>query len=44
MCVSHFEELLKKLNAEFRVDRELATSIIRKQDGLAREIGVKNYR
>jgi L,D-transpeptidase ErfK/SrfK len=41
---AHFEELLKRLNAEFRVDRELATSIIRKQDGLAREIGVKNYR
>ena len=39
-----FEELLKTFNPEFRVDRELATSIIRKQEGLAREIGVKNYR
>jgi L,D-transpeptidase ErfK/SrfK len=39
-----FEELLKTFNPEFRVDRERATSIIRKQDGTAREIGVKNYR
>jgi L,D-transpeptidase ErfK/SrfK len=41
---AQFEELLKTLNPEFRVDRELATSIIRKQEGIAREIGVKNSR
>lgn len=39
-----FEELLKTFNTEFRVDRERATSIIRKQEGTARQIGVKNYR
>ena len=38
-----FEELLRTF-PRLRVDRELATSIIRKQDGTAREIGVKNYR
>ena len=41
---AQFEELVNTFNPEFRVDRELATSIIRKQDGTAREIGVKNYR
>jgi len=39
-----FEELLKTFTPKSRVDRERATSIIRKQDGTAREIGVKNYR
>jgi L,D-transpeptidase ErfK/SrfK len=39
-----FEELLKTVSPEFRVDRERATSIIRKQDGIAQEIGVKNSR
>jgi L,D-transpeptidase ErfK/SrfK len=38
-----FEELLRTF-PRLRVDRELATSIIRKQDGTAREIGVENSR
>ncbi|HEY7217830.1 MAG TPA: L,D-transpeptidase family protein [Candidatus Binatia bacterium] len=38
-----FEELLKSL-PDIRVDRELAASIIRKQEGIAREIGVENSR
>jgi L,D-transpeptidase ErfK/SrfK len=41
---AEFEELVRTLNLESRVDRELATDIIRKQDGIAREIGVKKFR
>jgi L,D-transpeptidase ErfK/SrfK len=43
-----FEELLRTFNLEPRVDRDLANDIIRKQDGIAREItrrdGVTNTR
>jgi len=35
---AQFEELVRILNLESQVDRELATDIIRKQDGVAREI------
>lgn len=38
---ARFEELLKSL-PELSIDRELATRIIRKQDGVARQIGVGN--
>jgi len=38
-----FEELLRTF-PRLKVNRELATSIIRKQDGTAREIGVENSR
>jgi L,D-transpeptidase ErfK/SrfK len=40
---AQFEELLKSL-PQFRIDRQLATGIIQKEDGMAREIGVKNSR
>ena len=40
---ARFEELLKSL-PEFSIDRELATGIIRKQDGIARQIGVGSLR
>jgi L,D-transpeptidase ErfK/SrfK len=36
-----FEELMRTLKLDSQVDRELATDIIRKQDGIARAIGVK---
>jgi L,D-transpeptidase ErfK/SrfK len=38
-----FEELLKSL-PQFSIDRELATGIIRNQDGIARQIGVGSLR
>jgi L,D-transpeptidase ErfK/SrfK len=40
---ARFEELLKSL-PQFSIDRELATGIIRKQDGIARQIGVGSLR
>ena len=40
---ARFKELLKSL-PEFSIDRELATGIIRKQDGIARQIGVGSLR
>ena len=40
---AQFEELLKRL-PQFSIDRELATGIIRKQDGIARQIGVGSLR
>ncbi|HSK28725.1 MAG TPA: L,D-transpeptidase, partial [Candidatus Limnocylindria bacterium] len=35
---TRFEELLRTMNLESMVDRQLAEDIIRKQDGIAREI------
>jgi L,D-transpeptidase ErfK/SrfK len=40
---ARFEELLKSL-PQFSIDRELATGIIRNQDGIARQIGVGSLR
>jgi len=45
-ALERFEELLRNFNLRFVVDRQLAQDIIRKQEGIAREItrgvGVKN--
>ena len=40
---AQFEEFLRTQNLESRVDRELAQAIIRKEDGIARVIGVKKF-
>ena len=40
---AQFAEFLRTQNLESRVDRELAQAIIRKEDGIARAIGVKKF-